>query len=73
MNLKVLVTSVAMLVFYGCSPSTTETLLICEGEAKSLVAGLGGKDRKTYEITKTGEKVTKVNPNIVHLHLKKLT
>lgn len=49
-----------MLAFYGCSPSTTKTLLLCEGEATSLVAGLGGKDRKTYEITKTGEKVTKV-------------
>ena len=44
----------------GCTPSPTETILVCEGDAVSLIGGLGGKERSTYEITKTGDKVVKV-------------
>ena len=46
----------------GCTqPITeTETLLVCEGDATSIIAGLGGKDRTTFTITKIGDKVTKV-------------
>jgi hypothetical protein len=38
----------------------TETLLVCEGNATSLIAGFGGKVRQTFTITKLGDKVTKV-------------
>ena len=59
----------------GCGPSekqlkedaarkakeeTSDTLLVCEGYSSSLVPGMSGKERKTFIITKLGDKVTKV-------------
>lgn len=54
--------AILALAISGCSqPITeTETLLVCEGDATSLIAGFGGKERQTFTITKLGEKVTKV-------------
>ncbi|MDP2829542.1 MAG: hypothetical protein Q8O37_13150 [Sulfuricellaceae bacterium] len=60
--MKKAISAVVVLTLFGCSqPVTeTETLLVCEGDATSIIAGFGGKDRQTFTITKVGDKVTKV-------------
>ena len=52
----------------GCNQSKTEakvekeveTLLVCEGSATSMIAGLGGKQQTTFVITKMGDKIIRV-------------
>ena len=56
------ISAFVIFALFGCSqPITeTETLLVCEGDAQSIIAGLGGKDQQTFTITKLGDKVIKV-------------
>ena len=62
MKKELICLQVSALIFAGCSqPVTeTETLLVCEGKASSIIAGMGGEDRQTFVITKLGDKVIKV-------------
>jgi hypothetical protein len=49
----------------------SDTLLVCEGYASSLVAGMGGKEQPTFVITKVDGKVTKVKDNLFTYTLEK--
>lgn len=57
---------------WSSSAVAAETLLVCEGEAKSIVRGMGGKQRSTYTITKIGGKVTKVKTEHATFTLEKV-
>lgn len=58
--LKLIVIGVVINALSGCSPSITESLLICDGDVTSLISRVGGKEKIMFEITKTDEKITKV-------------
>ncbi len=48
------------LALSGCAPSVTNTFLSCDIQVTSALPSIGGKQKQTFEITKSDGKVTTV-------------